>query len=116
MVQVLWDYKTDNNNNILFNTGSIELHDSVENYDKLFIELFSSSPDQSSQDYNETVFVEIPVNTVKTAIPYTNFFLTTHGDRNNTWQISGNTLTRLDGLNTINGLVKVYGVKYPSHT
>lgn len=109
---LLWDYVEDNGGTIPYDIRTFTLRDYVEKYDWLFLEVASQANDMSSTTWNRTVLLQVPVNPVKTSRIQGAFIHTSFSDRTTYYNMSGKSFSRVSGGNNINGLVKIWGVKY----
>lgn len=107
---ILWDYNVHNNGNIIWDTTTLTLIDSIDNYDYLIFELQSYS-----NDNDVTNFYEFSVNSIKNSFNPNYFALTTYSQRSTRFYASGTTFYRTtnnDNQGSINGIIRIYGVKY----
>lgn len=107
---LLWDYKNDNNNNILYGAGTdVVLHDSIDNYKEIMIEFMASPGTANGVSCLKTV----SVNSIKNAYNPNYFNYTTFNENASVIYLSGTTLKKtLDGISNTNGIVRVWGVNY----
>ena len=112
---VLWDYKTDNNNSVLYGLNSATLHDSAENYDALVIEVVSIVSDETDATWKGTCQFFVDVNALDNAFNEKYIICESVANRSCKYHIDGTTLQKTaEATANTNGLVRVYGIKYGS--
>lgn len=114
---ILWDYVNDNSNQILYgNSATLTLSDSVDNYDELWIETSSWYQDPGSANWDCYNLNGFSIQAIKNSKYKNNyFFITTHDTRTSVYSFSGatfNIIRKTNNLTTINGLVRIYGIKH----
>lgn len=111
---LLWDYVDDNNGTVPYGTYSVTLHDDISKYDQLIVENISISSDVTGVDWNATTQYVIDVNALYNAYNPNYYLYTSFGERASRFHIVGTTFEKTTDNNSsiINGLVRVYGVKY----
>lgn len=109
---LLWDYVEDNGGTIPYDIRTLTLRDNVEKFDWLFLEVVSHVNDLPSTTWNRTMFLQVPVDPVKTSRIQGSFVHTSFGERTTYYDMSGKSFSRISGDTSINGLVKIWGVKY----
>ena len=110
---LLWDYVNDNNGVIPYDLTSLTLHDAIENYDALVIELMSSISDAGTTDWNSDFFVTMNVFALINSRVPNHITISTYVDRSAHFYISGTTFQKVkSGVANTNGIVKIYGLKY----
>lgn len=113
-ITVLWDYTTDNNGTIPYDPFTATLHDNINNYDAIQMELVSIRDDLSTSDWNSSRFSEIiSVDALNNSIKNNYFNYTSFDDRSSRWHIKDTTVQKTTtNLSKTNGLVRVYGIKF----
>lgn len=110
---LLWDYVNDNNSVIPYNVYSVILHDDINNYDAIILELVSYSDDLNGSwratNIQNIFFVDELNNTLEpNAVS-----LCTFSQRSTRFYIHDNIVsTTINNENSTNGLVKVYGLRF----
>lgn len=109
----LWNYKTDNNNNIALSTGTYYLHDNINNYDMIVIELASHIGDMTpGSAWNGSAFITLYPYMLNNAYYPNRVNISTFDTRSSNYEIKDNYITkRIDNESNINGLINVWGVK-----
>ena len=106
----IWDYVDDNSGSVLFGTFTKTLHDDINNYDKIIMEVMSASGDSGNWDATE--FYEFSVTAINAAKNPGRVTINTFETRSSSYYIHETTLQKIvDNGSNINGLVRVYGVK-----
>lgn len=105
---LLWDYATDNAGVIPTAKGSVTLHDAIENYDELIIEVMPTNTDTVSCFYILSIYTLINGRQPNQVLWFSS------NENGVIWYISGTTFEKTSGSasTTTNGLVRVYGIKY----
>ena len=111
---VLWDYTTDNDGTIPYEPFIGTLHDSINNYDAIQIEMVSYRDDLDTSDWNATMFSEIiPVYVLNNSLKNNYFNHTSFETRSTNWYIKDTTVQKVaNNRSDTNGLVRVYGIKF----
>lgn len=109
----IWDYVEDNSGVIPYNPCTLTLNQDINNFESLVIELVSVAGDISSVDWNSTVLHQVDVNALNNL--YNNNYLTytSFGERASRFYIKDTTFQKtVNNLSNVNGIVRVYGIKY----
>ena len=111
---VLWDYTTDNDGTIPYEPFIGTLHDSINNYDAIQLEMVSYRDDLDTSDWNATMFSEIiPVYVLNNSLKNNYFNHTSFETRSTNWYIKDTTIQKVvTNLSDTNGLVRVYGIQF----
>ena len=111
---VLWDYTTDNDGTIPYEPFIGTLHDSINNYDAIQIEMVSYRDDLDTSDWNATMFSPIiPVYVLNNSLKNNYFNHTSFETRSTNWYIKDTTIQKVvTNLSDTNGLVRLYGIKF----
>lgn len=107
----LWNYITDGNNNIYWSGDPITLNDSILNYDEVVVEIISAEVDLYDNwkgSYQWKLLVTPLINALQ---PYC-FTMCSYSQRSTKFGFTNNTLQKLMGNASENGVINVYGVKY----
>lgn len=113
-ITVLWDYNADNNGTIPYDTFTGTLHDNINNYDAIQLEIVSAESDLSDSNWDSTTFSKIiPVYVLNNSLKNNYFTFTSFGERSSRWYIKNTTIQKTTrNLSNTNGLVRVYGIKF----
>ena len=113
-ITVLWDYTTDNSGTIPYEPFTGTLHDNINNYDAIQLEMVSYRDDLSTRDWNATMFSEIiPVYVLNNSLKNNYFNHTSFETRSSNWYIKDTTVQKIaTNVSETNGLVRVYGIKF----
>ena len=113
-ITVLWDYTTDNSGTIPYEPFTGTLHDNINNYDAIQLEVVSSSGDLSSGGWDSTMFSAImPVYVLNNSFKNNYFNYTSYETRSSRWYIKDTTVQKTTtNIGGTNGLVRVYGIKF----
>lgn len=111
---LLWDYEDDNEGVIPYQPFSVTLRQSIDNFDELIIENVSNSSDITDQTWKSSGQWRINVNMLNDSEILANYIAyTSYGSRSSRYHIVGTTFEKTaNNTSNINGLVRVYGVKY----
>lgn len=110
----LWNYTDDNSGVVPYNTfGPFTLHESITNYDAVFLELISDAGDLSNQ-WRGSAFTPLYfINALQSEYEPYNINFTSYDQRSSHYVITGNTIECTIGSGgSLNGLVNVWGVKF----
>lgn len=109
----LWSYATDNNNNIAWSTGTYYLHDNINNYDMIVIELASYTGDMSQGNpWNGSGFITLYPHILNNAYYSNRVNICTFSSRSTNFEIKDDYISkRIDNEGGTNGIVNVWGVK-----
>lgn len=110
----LWNYTDDNSGVVPYNTfGPFTLHESITNYDAVFLELISDAGDLSNQ-WRGSAFTPLYfINALQSEYEPYNINFTSYDQRSSHYVITGNTIQCTIGSGgSLNGLVNVWGVKF----
>lgn len=111
-IEKIWDYVTNNNGTIPYDTYTVTLSKSINNYDAIVVEVVSWYDDLSSVDWGQTFQFTINVNALKNAYKPYYFNYTSYDDRATGYHVEGTTFECVAyNINYTNGLVRVWGVK-----
>lgn len=113
-ITVLWDYTTDNSGTIPYDPFTGTLHDNINNYDAIQLEMVSYSDDLDDPRWNATMFSPIiPVYVLNNSLKNNYFNHTSFETRSSNWYIKDTTVQKIaDNQSNTNGLVRVYGIKF----
>lgn len=113
-ITVLWDYTTDNSSVIPYEPFTGTLHDNINNYDAIQLEMVSYSGDLDDPRWNATMFSPIiPVYALNNLLKNNYFNHTSFETRSTNWYIKDTTVQKIaDNQSNTNGLVRVYGIKF----
>lgn len=113
-ITVLWDYTTDNNGTIQYDPFIGTLHDNINNYDAIQLEVVSDSGDLGTGDWEATALSPIiPVYALNNLLKNNYFNYTSFGERSSRWYIKDTTVQKTStNIGQTNGLVCVYGIKF----
>lgn len=110
---LLYDYVTDNAGTIVFTTNTpMTLRDDIENYDQLVIEFVGSSGDLTNPSWQSTYLHTLSTRALASAYKPNYFNFTYHNQFASRFYASGRTITMTSSGTGINGIAKVWGVKY----
>ena len=110
---LLWDYVTDNSNVIPYDVFTATLHDNINNYNQVIVELVSHVGDLSIPEWNSTVLVTIDVNAINNSHNPGYFSYTTYEQRSSRFYLHNNVLQKTtNNQSDTNGIVRVYGIKF----
>lgn len=110
---VLWDYETDNEGSVLFGLATATLHDAVENYDALLIDVVSVSSDMTDATWKSTFQFHIDVKALSESFNPNYILCESAANRTSRYYIQGTTLQKTSqATDNTNGLVRVYGLKF----
>lgn len=110
----LWNYTDDNSGVVPYNTfGPFTLHESITNYDAVFLELISDAGNLSNQ-WRGSAFTPLYfINALQSEYEPYNINFTSYDQRSSHYVITGNTIQCTIGSGeSLNGLVNVWGVKF----
>ena len=110
----LWNYTDDNSGVVPYNSfGPFTLHESITNYDAVFLELISDAGDLSNQ-WRGSAFTPLYfINALQSEYEPYNINFTSYDQRSSHYVITGNTIECTIGSGgSLNGLVNVWGVKF----
>lgn len=110
----LWNYADDNSGVIPYDVfGPFTLHESITNYDAVFLELISDAGDLSNQ-WRGSAFTPLYfINALQSEYEPYNINFTSYDQRSSHYVITGNTIQCTIGSGgSLNGLVNVWGVKF----
>lgn len=114
----LWDYKTDNNNSVLYGASlSATLHDAAENYDALILNLMCVTSDESDANWKGSAQCYIDMYALAESFQAGHIIYQSNSDRASHFYIHGTTLQKIaqappSAATTTNGLVNVIGIKF----
>lgn len=113
-ITVLWDYITDNSSVIPYEPFIGTLHDNINNYDAIQLEMVSYSDDLDDPRWNTTTFSPIiPVYVLNNSLKNNYFNHTSFETRSTNWYIKDTTVQKIaNNQSNTNGLVRVYGIKF----
>jgi len=111
---LLWDYEDDNEGVIPYQPFTVTLRQSIDNFDELVIENVSSSSDITDQTWKSSGQWRINVDMLNDSEILANYIAyTSYGSRSSRYHIVGTTFEKTaNNASNINGLVRVYGIKY----
>lgn len=113
-ITVLWDYTTDNSGTIPYEPFTGTLHDNINNYDAIQLEMVSYEDDLDDPPWNATMFSPIiPVYVLNNSLKNNYFNHTSFERRSTDWYIKDTTVQKIaNNESNTNGLVRVYGIKF----
>ena len=113
-ITVLWDYTTDNSGIIPYEPFTGTLHNSINNYDAIQLEVVSSSGDLDDSGWDSTMLSSIiPVYVLNNSFKNNYFNFNSFGERSSRWYIKDTTIQKTTtNISGTNGLVRVYGIKF----
>jgi hypothetical protein len=113
-ITVLWDYITDNSGTIPYEPFTSTLSDNINNYDAIQLEMVSYRDDLDTSEWNATMFSPImPVYVLNNSFKNNYFNHTSFETRSTNWYIKDTTIQKVaNNFSDINGLVRVYGIKF----
>ena len=113
-ITVLWDYTTDNSGTIPYEPFIGTLHDNINNYDAIQLEMVSDSEDLDTSGWDSTMFSPItPIYAINNSLKNNYFNHTSFGERSSQWYIKDTTIQKTTtNKSDTNGLVRVYGIKF----
>ena len=113
-IDELWDYEVEGSGTVVYNTYSLTLRHSVDDYDEILVEFISASTDASG-DWSSSVQGRFNVEALEKARVANTITYCSFGERSSKFVISGTTFqaAKSNPSNVqVNGVVKIYGIKY----
>ena len=111
-ITTLWDYTSDNSGSILYGLNTATLHDSIDNYNYLILEVVSTSSDETDVTWKGSCQFVINVAALQNAFNSDYIICESVANRSCKYHITGTTLQKTaEAAANTNGLVRVYGIK-----
>ena len=109
----LWDYSIDNGGNIAYSTGTYTLHDDINNYDIIVLELASYSNDMGAGNaWNGSAYITLFPYLLNNGYYHNRINVCTFASRSTNWEIKNDYISkRIDNEGSTNGLISVWGIK-----
>ena len=109
----IWDCVTDNNGNIAYSTGTYNLHDNINNYDIIVLELASYSGDMGSGNaWNGSAYITVFPHLLNNGYYPNRFNVCTFASRSTNFELKNDYISkRIDNEGNTNGLISVWGIK-----
>lgn len=110
---LLWDYVNDNNSVIPYDVYSVTLHDDINNYDAIILELVSYAGDLNGSWRATNIQTILFVDELNNNLEPNAINLCTFSQRSTRFYIHDNIVsTTINNEDSTNGLVKVYGLRF----
>lgn len=114
-IDELWDYEVEGQGSVTYDTYTLTLRHTIDDYDEILVELISNAIDTSG-DWSSSVQARFNVEALENArVPHSTTYCS-FGVRSTKYVINGTTFQAERSHSTdqerVNGVVKIYGIKY----